>query len=288
MARINHPGHLPLKAVVMIASLPMIREAPFLFDTHVHLDAPVLRKALEQELTLARLGGVRRYLIPGVAREGWSQILSLARSVPGAWAAPGLHPQAAAQWTREAEEELATLLADPVVVAVGEIGLDAMLTDVAAELQERAFRDQVRLAVAAGRPILIHCRRATGNLLRILKQEGASAVGGIMHGFSGSLETAQEAIKMGFAIGFGGAVTFPEARRAPGVLKRISPEWIVLETDAPDLAPHPHRGEENHPAYLPLVAARVAEIREWSEEKVARITSENAARILKIQKRSDQ
>ncbi len=269
----------------MIASLPMIREAPFLFDTHVHLDAPLLRKALEQELAQARLGGVRRYLIPGVAREGWAQILSLAHSVPGVWAAPGLHPQAAAQWTRDAEAELATLLADPAVAAVGEIGLDAQLKDVATELQEHAFRAQARLAVAAGRPILIHCRRATDHLLRILKEEGSATVGGILHGFSGSFETAQEAIKMGFAIGFGGAVTFPEARRGPEVLKRIPPEWIVLETDAPDQAPHPHRGEENHPAYLPLVAARVAEIRGWSEEKVARITTENASRILKI---SDQ
>jgi TatD DNase family protein len=107
-------------------------------------------------------------------------------------------------------------------------------------------------------------------------------VGGIFHAFSGSLETALQGIRLGFAIGVGGTVTYPNARRLPGVVQRVPEEWIVLETDAPDLPPHPHRGEVNRPAWLPLVAQRIAEIRGWSEVETARITTANAKRILKI------
>lgn len=260
----------------------MIREAPFLVDTHVHLDCPPLSRSVEHELVQARLAGVQRFVIPGVSRQGWTAILALARSVPGAFAAPGLHPAEASQWSEEAAADLASLLTDPTVVAVGEIGLDSLLAETPAPVQEGAFRGQLRLAVAAGLPVLIHCRRATARLLRILQEEGAAAVGGIFHAFSGSPETALAAVEMGFAIGFGGTLTFPEARRAPEVLKKIPPAWIVLETDAPDLAPHPHRGETNRPAYLPLVVRKAAEILGWSEEEVARVTTANAERVLKM------
>jgi TatD DNase family protein len=104
----------------------------------------------------------------------------------------------------------------------------------------------------------------------------------MFHAFSGSLETALDGIRLGFAIGIGGTVTYPNARRLPEVVKMVPAEWLVIETDAPDLAPHPHRGETNRPAWLPLVARRVAELRGWSEAEMARITTENARRILKI------
>jgi TatD DNase family protein len=162
------------------------------------------------------------------------------------------------------------------------IGLDALLPAPALAVQEQAFRAQLRLAIAAGRPVLIHCRQAVGRLLQILREEGAERVGGIFHAFSGSLETARQGIRLGFAIGVGGTLTYPNARRLPEVVREVPAEWLVLETDAPDLAPHPHRGEVNRPAWLPLVARRVAELRGWSEAETARITTENAKRILKI------
>jgi TatD DNase family protein len=254
----------------------------FLFDSHVHLDAPPLVDHLSREMDLAATAGVENFLIPGVARQGWPGLLETARAVPGAFAAPGLHPAAAAGWNDGAQAELATLLSDPLVVAIGEIGLDRLLPEPEADLQEAALRGQLRLAVAAGLPVLIHCRRASARILTILGEEGAEKVGGIFHAFSGSPETAGEAIALGFAIAFGGALTFPGARRAAEVLRAIPPEWVVLETDAPDLAPHPHRGAVNRPAYLPLIARCVGKIRGWSEEETARITGANTRRVLRL------
>jgi TatD DNase family protein len=256
--------------------------ALLLFDTHVHLDALLLVEALEEEVRRARLAGIAYFVVPGVDRKGWRRILEVAQTVNGAWAAPGLHPLAAGEWCPECERELQRLLVEPKVVAIGEIGLDALLPSPSLAVQEQAFRAQVRLAIAAGRPVLIHCRQAMGRLLDILREEGAERVGGIFHAFSGSLETALQGIRLGFAIGVGGTVTYPNARRLPEVVQQIPAEWLVLETDAPDLAPHPHRGEVNRPAWLRLVVRRVAELRGWSEAETARITTENAKRILRI------
>lgn len=253
-----------------------------LFDTHVHLDAAPLCHDLAAEIRRARRAGVQRFVIPGVRRQGWGRLLAIAGSVAGALAAPGLHPLAAGEWDDGAAAELERLLHDQLAVAVGEIGLDAVLSSPSLPVQEEALRGQLRLAIAAGRPVLVHCRRATGLLLEILREEGAGRVGGILHGYSGSLETALEAAALGFAVGVGGPVTWPNARRLPEVVRRLPEEALVLETDAPDLPPHPHRGESNRPAYLALIARRVAALRGWSEEQTARITTANARRVLRL------
>ncbi len=221
-------------------------------------------------------------IIPGVGRQGWGGVLKLAGEIPGVLAAPGLHPQAAGEWDAAAEKELAEILASAQTVAVGEIGLDRLLASPSPAVQEAAFRGQLRLAIASGRPALIHCRRASALLLRILREEGAWRVGGILHAFSGSRETAAAAIDLGFTIGFGGPLTWENARRVPELLQALPAEAIVLETDAPDLSPEPHRGQENRPAWLTLVAARVAEIRGWSLQETARITTANARRVLHL------
>jgi TatD DNase family protein len=250
-----------------------------LFDTHVHLDAPPLVDD-PGVIEAARRVGVGKFLVPGVSSDGWEGLLRLAGS-NGIRVAPGMHPQFAHEWGEGAAARLRGLTGHPAVAAIGEIGLDALIDTPRGE-QERAFRGQLRIAAEAGLPVLIHCRKATERLMEILRGEDAEQVGGIFHAFSGSLETALAAIRCGFAIGFCGTLTYPNARRAPSVLKGIPPEWIVLETDAPDLAPHPYRGKDNHPAYLPLIAAKVAEIRGWSREEAARITTDNAMRVLKI------
>ncbi len=260
----------------------MGQENDWLLDTHVHLDRPPLSENLQQETGQARQAGVGGFIVPGVRRADWLELLQVVRSIPGALAAPGLHPLAAHQWDGGAARELAAHLGDPAVVAVGEIGLDAIIDAPALDVQERALRGQLRLAVATGKPVLIHCRRATGRLLDILRDEGAERVGGIFHGFSGSRETALAAIGLGFAIGFGGPLTYPNARRAPEVLGILPEEWLVIETDAPDLSPHPRRGESNRPAFLPLIAARMAEIRGWTLVRTARVTTANARRVLKL------
>jgi TatD DNase family protein len=274
---------LPFVVLDMLAFCFMRHEDFFFFDTHVHLDAVPFRLNLKEEVCLAKEAKVRRFVIPGVNREGWGELMNTARSVSGALAAPGLHPIAARQWDGEAAGQLRALLQDPTAIAIGEIGLDALLAAPSLKTQEQAFRGQLRLAIEMDRPVLIHCRKATAKLLAILKEEGAQRVGGIFHAFSGSLETALEGIRLGFAIGFGGTLTYPNARRIPEVLRQLPKEWIVLETDAPDLPPYPHRGETNHPVYLPLIARKAAEIRGWSEEETARITTANARRVLKLQ-----
>lgn len=255
--------------------------APQWFDTHVHLDVFGALTEVAAVAEAARHVGVCGCVVPGVAPDGWDKLLAVAAAVPGAWAAPGLHPQAASAWNRDCARTLESLLDDAAVVAVGEIGLDSLCSE-SMDAQETALRAQLRLALAKRLPVLIHCRRAFGRLLQILDEEGAERVGGILHAFSGSLETARAAIRRNFAISFAGSLTYPGARRAPQLLAALPAEWIVLETDAPDLAPVPRRGEENRPAYLPLVGAAVAEIRGWSLPETARITTANAHRILGI------
>lgn len=251
-----------------------------LFDTHVHLDR---FGAPGSEARAARCLGVRDFVLPGVERRGWRALLAAAEQVEGALAAPGLHPLDAASWDEDCAAELRFLLDGGPVVAVGEIGLDALLPFPSREAQEGAFRGQLQLAVEFGLPVLIHCRKAAGRTLAILREEGAQRVGGIFHGFSGSLETAREAVALGFAIGVGAPVTYPGARRLPQVVRELPGEALVLETDAPDQAPHPHRGQPGRPAYLPLVAQQVATLRGWSLEEAAAVTTANACRVLKLE-----
>lgn len=253
-----------------------------LFDTHVHLDCSPLVERLDEELALACAAKVGGFVVPGVAPTDWPRLLETVGRAPEAWAAPGIHPLAARDWNATTAAALAALLDHPKVVALGEIGLDTLLDEPPPSIQENALRGQLRLAREAGLPVLIHCRGAHGRLLEILREERAGERGGILHAFSGSLETARQAIDLGFAIGFGGTLTYPNARRTPEVLKALPAEWIVLETDAPDLAPHPHRGQDNRPAWLRLIAEQVARLRGWSLEDCARITTDNARRMLKI------
>ena len=257
-------------------------DPPLLLDTHIHLDHPAMREDLARHVAEANKCGVSRFLLPGVTDESWDGLLAVTAATQGALAAPGIHPQAAHRWDSSCAERLSDLLERPEVVAVGEIGLDGYPGLPPMEVQESAFRAQLRLAVAAQRPVIIHCRKALGRLFGILKEEEAAQVGGIMHAFAGSVELARQAVEMNFALGFGGVLTYPNARRAPQVFCELPAEWLVLETDAPDMAPHPHRGETNRPAWLKLIACRAAELRGWSLEQTAHITTANACRILNL------
>lgn len=257
-------------------------DSPSFFDTHAHLDLPPLKQTLATELGLARQQGVTGWLLPGVRRCGWAGLLACASADPALWAAPGLHPQAAADWSPAAGAALEGLLSGAKVVALGEVGLDGYPGFPPAAAQEQALRGQLRLALAARRPLLIHCRRAFGRLLEILRQEDAARVGGIFHGFSGSLEVARQAIGLNFAIGLGGVLTYPTARKLPQVAASIPAEWLVLETDAPDLPPYPFRGQLNRPAYLRCIASALAALRGWDLQETGRRTTANALRVLNL------
>lgn len=255
---------------------------PALFDTHLHLDRLPVPPDREAQLAAARAAGVGGFLVPGVEPAGWTGLLAAVTGVEGAYAAPGLHPAAAGQWGEAVAGRLEGLLQEPQAIAVGEIGLDASPGMPPMAVQEAALRGQLRLAVRCGKPVLLHCRRASGRLLEILGEERIAAVGGILHAFSGSLETALAARRLELAIGIGGSVTFPNARRLLQVVRELPEEMLVLETDAPDLSPFPHRGEPNRPAWLRLIAAKVAALRGWTAEETASRTTANAIRILNL------
>jgi TatD DNase family protein len=249
-----------------------------LIDTHIHLD---YLDDLPQALTAARAGGIRGWVVPGVEPARWAQLQATVAATPGAWAAPGVHPAAADSWRPELASELLRLAAELRCVAIGEVGLDRQ-SGPTPTIQEEVLRQMIAIARATDRPLLLHCRGATGRLLDILRSERAAAVGGIVHAFSGSLEMARLLIGMGFALGIGGVATFPEARRLAEVIRAVPAEWLVLESDAPDLPPHPHRGEANRPEWLTLVAARLAALRGWTVAETARITTSNARRVLRL------
>jgi len=247
-------------------------------DTHIHLD---YLDEPQTQLDEAREEGVGAWVVPGTTCKRWPELMATTGRHAGVYAAPGVHPQASDLCTAEDLEELRRLLQHPRVVALGEVGLDRMV-ECPRLGQEKLFVQMIRLAREADKPLLIHARRSTTRVIELLRQEGADQVGGIFHAFSGSLETAREIIALNFAIGIGGVVTFASARRLPEVVRNVPATALVLETDAPDLAPEPYRGQPNRPVYLTLVAERVAALRGWSSQETARITTANACRILKL------
>ncbi len=248
-------------------------------DTHVHLDS---LSAPATMLCEARASGVGSWIVPGTSPRRWGELMAAVDACPGAYAAPGIHPMASGEWRPdEHPAQLRRLAADGRMVAIGEVGLDR-LVDVPWALQEEVFVAMIRLAKELDKPLLLHVRRGVGRLLELLRRENAAEVGGVYHAFSGSFDTARAVIDMGFALGIGGVATFPRAQRLAEVIRRAPAEWLVLETDAPDLAPEPHRGRENRPGFLPLIATRVAELRGWSLAETAEMTTTNACRVLRI------
>ena len=201
--------------------------------------------------------------------------MALAQEEPDVWVAPGVHPLAADCWNPQVAHALEELLELPRVAAVGEIGLDAYTVESRRELpwQEAVLRAQLRLAREAHLPVLIHCRKAWEKLVNVLREERAFECGGIVHGFSGSVEMARICVDMGFAVGVGGALLRDGARRPPDVVRTVPGGMLVLETDA--------IGAWSGCALVD-VARRVAQLRGWSEEGVAERTTANALRILNL------
>lgn len=249
-------------------------------DTHCHLDDSALLARLPEVLAAAAAAGVGKFIVPGVAPDGWDAIASLGREREGVYPAFGLHPMHAGLCSPNLLERLKRLARE--AVAIGEIGLDYLLADISREIQIEAFRGQLRVAVDAGLPVLIHCRKAFQDLLRILREESVARVGGVMHAFSGSPEVALECIDMGLYIAVAGPVTYRNAVKPLQVVQTIPLDRLVLETDAPDMTPEPHRGLSNEPAFLVEIARKVAEIKGVSVAEVERVTTENAVRLFRL------
>lgn len=246
-----------------------------LIDTHAHIDAPELEGHGCDLLPLAREKGIGAWIMPGVRVSGWQPLLTLAEQRPDLFAAPGLHPAYAEQWNDAAAERLREACSHPKVVAIGEIGLDGV-NGPPLEKQEQVLRAQLEIALEAGLPVLLHGRKATGRLLEVLREKAVGQhVGGIWHGFSGSLQVAEELVRLGFKIGVGPILLRASARKLPQAVKSLPLEALVLETDLPDMA--------ESPEVLLAVAAKVAELRGLELAEVAQITSESAAQLLRLE-----
>lgn len=251
-------------------------------DTHVHLNADQYDEDLEQVISRAREKGVQKMVVIGFDTKTIKRAMALAEADPDIYAVVGWHPVDAVDCTEEDLKWIEELAAHDKVVGIGETGLDYYWDKSPKDVQQELFRKHVRLAQRVKLPLIIHNREATADVLRILREEEAELTGGIMHCFGGSVETAREAIRLNFMISLGGPVTFKNAKTPKEVAKEIELEHLLIETDAPYLAPHPFRGKRNEPSYVPLVAEEIARLKEISVEEVAKVTTQNAEKFFGI------
>lgn len=252
-------------------------------DTHVHLNADQYENDLEEVISRAREAQVTKMVVVGFDRKTIEKAMELAEAYSFIYAVVGWHPVDAIDCTEEDLAWIESLAAHPKVVAIGEMGLDYYWDKSPKDVQQALFRKQIQLAKKVKLPIVIHNRDATADVVRILEEEDASEVGGIMHCFGGSVETAKQCINMNFLISLGGPVTFKNAKAPKKIAEEISLDKLLIETDAPYLTPHPHRGKRNEPFYVTLVAEEIARIKDIPVEEVARVTTENALRLFAIE-----
>jgi TatD DNase family protein len=263
----------------------------FWIDTHCHLDAPEFAGDGAAMRERAHAAGVGHCVIPAVQRANFDEVRSLARQYGDSYAL-GIHPlctpQAQVDDLQALDAALAAHAADPRLVAVGEIGLDYFVPGLDPDIQEFYYVEQLRLAQSHGLPVLLHVRRSADRLLRALRR---MRVRGIAHAFNGSLQQAEEFVRLGFKLGFGGTVTFERALQIRRLATRLPLEAIVLETDAPDIPPHwlyRTAGEReagqaqarNEPAELPAIGRALAQLRGIDEEELAVATTRNAVEAL--------
>lgn len=252
-----------------------------LVDSHCHLNFPDLASNLSEIFANMERNDVGYALCVSVNLPDFPQVLELAERYPMIYASVGVHPD----YEEEIEptaEELAALAEHPKVIAIGETGLDYFRLKGELEWQRERFRTHIRAAKLCGKPLIIHTREAAADTLRIMEEEGAAAVGGVMHCFTESMEVAERALSLGFYISFSGIVTFKKALQLKEVARKIPLERMLLETDSPYLAPTPFRGKINQPAYVKHVAEEIARLRQIDEQEIADITTQNFMRLFKL------
>jgi TatD DNase family protein len=251
-----------------------------LTDTHAHLNASLFQDDQEIVIQRAKDEGVSMIVNVGFNRETISSSIALTEQYDFIYSSIGWHPQDVIDMQTDDLNELEQLSAHEKVIAIGEIGLDYYRDGSAKEVQQRLFREQIQLARKVNLPIIIHDREAHQDIVRILKEERAYDVGGIMHCFSGSWEMAKACLDMNFYISFGGPITYKNAKQPKEVLAKVPLERLLIETDCPYLTPHPYRGTRNESSYLKIIAQSAAEIRGIHFEELAAVTTENAKRLL--------
>ncbi len=251
-----------------------------LVDSHCHLNFPELfanLPAIKQSMQDNQVGHA---LCISVTLPDFPQVLALAENNDNFYASVGVHPDYE-NIEEPTVEGLLGLANHPKVVAIGETGLDYFRLTGDLEWQRTRFRTHIRAAIACGKPLVIHTRSAAEDTLRIMREENAQQVGGVMHCFTENIDVAMQAIALGFYISFSGIVTFKNAQSIKDVAKQVPLNRMLIETDSPYLAPIPYRGKTNQPSYVKHVAEEIAQLRGISFEEIAAATTENFFRLFK-------
>ena len=252
-----------------------------LVDSHCHLDFPELAGNLPAILETMRENDVGAALCVSVTLDDFPKVLALAEQHDNLYASVGVHPDYP-DLREPTVADLVELAQHPKVVAIGETGLDYFRLTGDLEWQRERFRVHIRAARQCGKPLIIHTRSASADTLKLMREEGASEAGGVMHCFTESWEVAQGALEMGFHISFSGIVTFKNAKDLKEVARQVPLNRLLVETDSPYLAPMPYRGKTNQPGWVKHVAEEVARLQNRSFIEVAAATTENFFKLFNI------
>lgn len=249
-----------------------------IFDTHTHYDDEAFNGDRDELLSSLAVHGIEKVINIGATLKSTQTTVNLMEQYPFIYGAVGVHPEGVAEMTEESIEWLRQLCKLEKTVAVGEIGLDYYWDEPDREIQKHWFRRQLQLAKEVKLPVVIHSREAAKDTIDIMKEEHSEEIGGVIHCYSYTKESAKIFLDMGFVFGIGGIVTFKNAKKLKEAVEYIPMDAILLETDCPYLAPVPYRGKRNCSLYLPYVVEEIAAIKGISTEEVERITMENALR----------
>ena len=261
-------------------------------DTHCHLDFPRFTEDRQQVINRALKAGLVWILNPGIDLHTNQAAIDLANAYPQhISAAVGIHPNFGQPWTADILPTLRDQAVRPGVVAIGEIGLDFYREHTPIPQQRKMFEAQLSLAEELALPVILHNRDSSEDLIRIIKDWHQGLINmkhplatrpGVFHSFSGDHQTALAALEMNFYIGIGGPVTFKNAANLKAITRNLPLDHLLLETDAPFLTPHPHRGKRNEPAYIPLIAEEIARLHQITPKQVAEVTHNNACRLFNL------
>lgn len=253
-----------------------------LFDTHCHFDFDVYKTDFSTHLNSACLVKVEKFLIPSVGPSNWGRVRQLAEDFPAIYSALGFHPCFLAEARVEQLRRLDELLdlGSKRCVAIGECGLDGKV-DIPEWQQEKMFIGQIELAKNHKLPLILHGHKAQNRLLQLLKQYKFTG-GGILHAFSGSYQQAMQFVELGFYIGVGGVITYPRANKTRKAISQLGLDFIVLETDSPDMPINGLQGLANHPNNLPLILSCLSELKQNDEQLIAHSVWNNSLSVLKI------
>lgn len=253
-----------------------------LIDSHCHLNDRQFQRDQRQVLERARQQGVETIVCVGYDLPSSEEVLALAEKYDNLYVVVGVHPHDAKGVDEKTYQALEKLAQSPKVVAIGEMGLDYYRDLSPRKTQQEVFRRQIQLARQLKLPIVVHDRDAHSEVMRILREEKAYEVGGVLHCFSGGWEMARECIDLGFYISLAGPVTYNNAKKPQEVARKVPLDWLLVETDAPYLTPEPLRGRRNEPANVRLVAEKIASLRGISLEEFASASSANTRRAFQF------